>query len=277
MRVFDLASQSVARAAAAGAVGCGTAAETMTGSEALLFSLPNASIVEGVLEVILAEERAGVKLIADLSSIAPPSARRFAAMAGEHGIAYLDCPVSGGVTGAANGTLTVMAGGPGEALEELAPVFDAIAKKVYHVGPVGAGSGVKMVNNFLLGCNMAAAAEALVLGTKIGLDLDVMQEIISNSSGRSFIMENKVPGFIGKRAFTGGFAVDLEYKDLGLAVETARQLAMPIPMGSTAVQVFETARAKGFGRQDITSVVKIWEELMGVEVRGKDGCNGKAD
>lgn len=277
LRVFDLAPAAVARAEAAGAVGCGTAAETMLESQALLFSLPNAAIVEGVLEVILSEKEIGVKVIADLSSIAPASARKFAAMAAEHGITYLDCPVSGGVGGAASGTLTIMAGGPEEALEQLMPIFRAIGKKVYHVGPVGTGSGIKMVNNFLLGCNMAAAAEALVLGTKIGLDLDTMQEIISNSSGRSFIIENKVPGFIRKRAFNGGFAVDLEYKDLGLAMETARQLAMPLPMGNTAVQVYETARAKGFGKEDITSLIKIWEQLMDTEVRGKEDRDGKID
>lgn len=99
-----------------------------------------------------------------------------------------------------------------------------------------------MVNNYLLGCNMAAAAEALVLGAKIGLGLDTMYEIIRESSGRSFIIENKIPNFIKKRSFEGGFAVDLEYKDLGLAVETAKQLSMPIPMGSTAVQMFEGRR-----------------------------------
>ena len=113
---------------------------------------------------------------------------------------------------------------------------------------------------------MAAVAEALVLGKRIGLDLDTMYEIIRNSSGRSFIIENKIPNFIKKRSFEGGFAVDLEYKDLGLAVETAKQQKMPIPMGSMAVQMYEMARANGFGRQDITALVKMWEQLMQVEV-----------
>lgn len=84
--------------------------------------------------------------------------------------------------------------------------------------------------------------------------------------GRSFIIGNKIPNFIKKRKFEGGFAVDLEHKDLGLAVETAKQMKMPIPMGSTAVQMFEAARAKGYGRQDITALLKIWEELMDVKV-----------
>jgi 3-hydroxyisobutyrate dehydrogenase-like beta-hydroxyacid dehydrogenase len=188
-------------------------------------------------------------------------------MAKERGITYLDCPVSGGVGGAKAGTLTIMAGGPGQAVERLMPVFEVIGKNIHHIGDIGTGAGIKMINNFILGCNMAAVAEALVLGTKLGLNLDTMYEIIKTSSGRSFIIENKIPNFIKKRSFTGGFTVDLEYKDLGLALETAKQLAMPIPMGSTAAQVFETARAKGLGKEDITALIKIWEELMGVEVR----------
>ena len=112
---------------------------------------------------------------------------------------------------------------------------------------------------------MAAAAEALVMGSKIGLDLDTMYEIVKNSSGRSFIIENKIPNFISKRRFEGGFAIDLAYKDLGLAMETAKHLSMPVCMGSMAVQMFETARAKGYGREDITALLKVEEELMDVE------------
>ena len=149
-------------------------------------------------------ESIGASVIADLSSIAPESARKFSEMAAARGIIYMDCPVSGGVGGAAAGTLTVMAGGPDRAFLRMRPLFETIGRKICHIGPVG---------------------------------------------------------------FEGGFAVDLEYKDLGLAVETAKQLSMPIPMGSTAVQMFEAARAKGFGRQDITSLLKIWEELMDTEVR----------
>ena len=264
---FDLSPRAAGEAEAAGARMCPTAGEAAADTEVLFCSLPNAAIVRSVLEEILGRESIGASVIADLSSIAPESARKFSEMAAARGITYMDCPVSGGVGGAAAGTLTVMAGGPDQAFLRMRPLFETIGRKICHIGPVGAGSGVKMVNNYLLGCNMAAAAEALVLGAKIGLGLDTMYEIIRESSGRSFIIENKIPNFIKKRSFEGGFAVDLEYKDLGLAVETAKQLSMPIPMGSTAVQMFEAARAKGFGRQDITSLLKIWEELMDTEVR----------
>lgn len=265
LMAFDTAAKAAAAAGEAGASLVDTAAEAARGVELLLLSLPNAAVVQKVLEEALPSCAAGM-VIADLSSIAPESARSFAGLAAEYGVTYLDCPVSGGVGGASAGTLTVMVGGQREALEHVRPVLESFGKNIYHVGDSGSGSGVKMINNYLMGCNMAAAAEALVLGNKIGLELDTMYNIIQSSSGRSFIVENKIPNFIKKRSFDGGFAVDLEYKDLGLAVESAKKLKMPIPMGSMAVQVFEMARAKGYGKEDVTALLKVWEELMDTEV-----------
>lgn len=264
---FDLSAQASAQAEAAGARICATPGDIAENSEVLFCSLPNAGIIRSVLEEVLSREVLNISVMADLSSIAPESAREFAKLVEPRGIAYMDCPVSGGVGGAEAGTLTIMVGADEQNFNSMRPLLEAIGNNIRHIGPVGAGSGIKMVNNYLLGCNMAAAAEALTLGASIGLSLDTMHDIIKNSSGRSFIIENKVPNFIKDRKFDGGFAVDLEYKDLGLAVETAKRLSMPIPMGSMAVQVFETARAKGYGRQDITALVKIWEELMNIEVK----------
>lgn len=236
-------------------------------AEVIVSSLPNATVVDSVINEVMGKNELRVDTWIDLSSIAPASAVSFAKRLEEKAISYMDCPVSGGVQGAAQGTLTVMAGGSDETFEKVRDILGVIGKKIYHVGGVGAGSGIKMVNNFMLGCNMAAAAEALVLGSKLGLNLDTMYEIVGNSSGRSFIIENKIPNFIKKRKFSGGFAIDLQYKDLGIAMETAKKLSMPVHMGSTAMQMFETARAKGYGRDDITSLVKMEEELMNVEVK----------
>lgn len=264
---FDVAVKALEEAAANGAHPCADVAKVGAEAEIILCSLPNAAIVESVMQEALSGKELKVQVWVDLSSIAPESAKKFARMAAGREIEYMDCPVSGGVHGAEAGTLTIMVGGPEETLEKARPVLEAIGKKIYHVGGVGAGSGMKMVNNFMLGCNMAAAAEALVLGSKIGLDLDTMYEIVKNSSGRSFIIENKIPNFIKKREFDGGFAINLAYKDLGLAMETAKHLSMPVCMGSMAVQMFEAARAKGYGREDITALLKVEEELMDVEVK----------
>lgn len=265
--VYNRSPQAVEKAVSVGAKSCKTVGEVAKAADIVLLSLPNAVVVRPILEEFLSSASCKTSVIADTSTLAPVSAREFARMAGQRGIKYIDSPVSGGVAGAAAGTLTIMVGGDVETVARLKPVFNTIGKNVYHVGDVGAGCAMKMINNMLLGCNMAAASEALVLGSKLGLDLTVMQEIIKCSTGRSFIIESKVPAFIMKRNFTPGFSVNLEYKDLGLAVESAKQLNMPIPMTSMAVQVFELARAKGLGEEDITSLVKIWEDLMQVEVR----------
>ena len=148
------------------------------------------------------------------------------------------------------------------------PVLDDLGKNIYHVGEVGGGDAIKMVNNLLLGCNMAALSEALTLGVKCGLSVETMKEVISVSSGRSYALDAKLEKFIMADQFTGGFAVDLQYKDLGLALEASRDERVPLPMTAAAVQVYEMARAKGQGREDMSSVVKVWEDLTGAKVRG---------
>jgi 3-hydroxyisobutyrate dehydrogenase-like beta-hydroxyacid dehydrogenase len=160
-----------------------------------------------------------------------------------------------------------MVGGEDSAVQTVLPILQLLGKKIYHVGASGAGDSMKVVNNLLLGINMAAVAEALVLGTKSGLDPKVMLEIIKESSGRSYALEAKTANFILKNNFAAGFAIDLEYKDMELAMETAKSLDVPLPVGATAQQIFAMAKAKGLGREDISAVIKVWEELVGVQVR----------
>ena len=134
------------------------------------------------------------------------------------------------------------------------------------MGAAGRGAAIKMVNNLLLGCNMAALAEALVLGRRYGLPAETMRDVIGVSSGRSYAFEAKLEPFILAGKYDGGFAVDLQRKDLGLAMDAAREAAVPLPVTAAAVQVYETARAAGLGRKDISSLVTVWEELTGLRV-----------
>ena len=156
---FDVSKTALDTIEKDGACSCTSVGEVAVNVDTAFCSLPNASIVESVLKEVLAQEDAKIETWVDLSSISPESAKKFAQMAEVYKISYMDCPVSGGVHGAAAGTLTIMAGGPSETLEKVRPALNAIGKKIYHVGDVGAGSGMKMVNNFMLGCNMAAAAK----------------------------------------------------------------------------------------------------------------------
>jgi 2-hydroxymethylglutarate dehydrogenase len=160
-----------------------------------------------------------------------------------------------------------MVGGDEETFNKALPVLSCIGTKVSHVGDIGAGDTMKLVNNLLLGINMVAVSEALALGVKAGLKPEVMYDIISQSSGSSYALTAKYKNFIAKGNFTPGFSTDLQYKDLQLAVDTAKDLKMPLLVGNVAQQMYEVARAKGLGTEDISAVIKVYEELGNIEVR----------
>jgi 3-hydroxyisobutyrate dehydrogenase len=269
--VFDVVTAGVDALVAAGAERGLSPRHVAEQTQVTLTSLPNAAIVASVMtgsDGVFAGTREGHTVV-DLSSVGPESTKKLAGQAALKGIDYLDAPVSGGVKGALSGSLTIMVGAPDEAaFLRVKPILDVLGSKVYFVGDIGNGNSVKIINNMLLGANMASLAEALVLGMKIGLDPHVMYEILSQSSGRSYALDAKMPNFIMKGDFAPGFMVELQHKDLTMAVEAARDVSMPLPMTATALQVFEMARAKGFGKEDISSVVKVWEELMATRVRG---------
>jgi 2-hydroxymethylglutarate dehydrogenase len=269
LTVYDVNSEAVEQMVHAGAKKGATPKEVAESSDVVITMLPNFSIVNGVMQGpdgILAGCKKGMTII-DMSSVSPGQTRQIAPLALARGIDYLDAPVSGGVSGAEKGTLTIMVGGPKAAVEKMMPVFEAMGKKIYHVGEVGAGDAMKIVNNLLLGINMAAAAEALVLGVKAGLDPHMMQEIIGVSSGNSYALSAKMPNFILKGNFEPGFAIDLQYKDLELASQTGKDLGVPLYLGNLAQQVFEQARAAGLGKKDISAVINLWENLVGSQVR----------
>ena len=159
--------------------------EIASGTDVIFLSLPNAAIVQSVLlgnEGVFQNANKGLKVI-DLSSIAPQTTRYLAKEAEKYSVKYIDAPVSGGVSGAEKGTLTIMVGTDDETFGQIEELLQTIGKKIFHVGAVGSGHAIKMVNNLLLGCNMAALAEAIALGLDNGLTLETMRDIISVSSG----------------------------------------------------------------------------------------------
>ena len=267
--VNDVVPAAVAEMTAKGASEAATPKELAATSDVVITMLPNTAIVEAVVcgeNGLLAGSRAGMAII-DMSSVTPQHTRKMAAVAAKYGVEYMDAPVSGGVVGATAGSLTVMVGAETVTLEKCRPILEVLGKKIYHVGPVGAGDAVKLVNNLLLGINMAAVAEAMTLGVKAGIDPKVLYDVISVSTGRSYALEAKVPNFVLKGNFEAGFAVDLQYKDLEMATQTGKELGVPLMLANVAEQVFETARAKGLGRKDISVVVTMQEDLAGVTVR----------
>lgn len=239
--------------------------------DVVITMLPDSPQVEEVVlgpGGVLEGARAGMAVV-DMSTIAPAASKRVAAACAERGVAFMDAPVSGGSQGAEAGTLTIMAGGEAATFERLRPIFAAMgaAENILHVGPVGAGEVVKLVNQHLCGVIAAASLEALVLGVKAGGDVETMARVVGASSGGNWQLANP----IRLRAFSGtfepGFFTDLLVKDLRLVAELGEELNVPVTLGAVAKQMYEAARAMGYGRNDYTAVVRPLEQLAGVEVR----------
>lgn len=240
-------------------------------SEIVFTMVPNSPQVEEVVsgpQGILEGTRKGL-IIVDMSTIAPAISRKLALEATTKGAHFLDAPVSGGSQGAINATLTIMVGGERAIFEQVRPIFEAMGKKenIFYVGKNGAGEVVKLVNNMLVGTIAAATAEALVLGVKAGADVETMAKIVGVSTGASWQLSNQFPLRVFNGSFQPGFMTDLLHKDLGLALELAAEMQAPVPVTGLARQLYEMSRAAGYGRDDYTSLIKVLEQMAGVEVR----------
>jgi 3-hydroxyisobutyrate dehydrogenase-like beta-hydroxyacid dehydrogenase len=178
----------------------------------------------------------------------------------------MDCPVSGGPTGAEAGTLTIMVGGEAGDLEAVRPVLEAIGKKIVYCGNAGAGQGAKLVNQALVAIHTVAAFEALLVGRKLGLELDTLVSILRSSSGGDWMLENhlRIKALAGD--FEPGFALDLLFKDLRLFLQTATDAQAPALIAASTLQLYNAARAAGGGLQDQTVVAKEMERLAGAKL-----------
>jgi 3-hydroxyisobutyrate dehydrogenase len=238
-------------------------------SDVVITMLPNSPEVEEVVtgeHGILAGARKGL-IIIDMSTIAPATSRKLGEAATARGAHFLDAPVSGGSQGAVNGTLSIMVGGEKEIFEQARPVLEGIGKNIFYVGPQGSGEIVKLVNNILCGAIAATISEAFVLGVKAGADVETMAKIIGVSTGASWQLANQFPLRAFNGSFQPGFMTDLLHKDLGLALDLAAENRTPTPLTALTRQMYEMARAAGYGREDYTSVLKVLEQMADVEVR----------
>jgi 3-hydroxyisobutyrate dehydrogenase-like beta-hydroxyacid dehydrogenase len=200
------------------------------------------------------------------TTVAPEYARTLATRLEAAGLLLLDAPVSGGSTGAREGTMTAMASGPEAAFAKAQPLLDAIAKKVWRLGDAaGIGSTVKMVNQLLAGVHIATAAEALALGIRAGADPQTLFDVISTSAGSSWMWQNRVPHILAGDD-TPHSAVNIFVKDLGIVLDQARALTFPLPMASAAHQLFLAAAAAGHGGRDDAFVIRVWEALAGIKL-----------
>jgi 2-hydroxymethylglutarate dehydrogenase len=272
LTVHDMNSRPMEEMVALGARKAKNSAEAAKEAEVVITMLPADDEVKAVClgpEGVLEGAKGGTVLI-DMSSIAPHTSKLVAAEAQKKGIRFLDAPVSGGTTGAEKATLTIMVGGNKALLDEHLEILQVMGKNIHHVGDVGMGETVKMVNQMLVGINLAGIAEAFVMGTKLGVAPEVIYKIVRASSGHSFLVDQRVPNYIFPGNFTQpGFAIDLLRKDLGLALDSAKVNKVPLFMTAQAYQYFTRATAEGLGRKDMSAVIELLEKTAGVQVRGR--------
>jgi 3-hydroxyisobutyrate dehydrogenase len=252
-----------------GARAAGSAREAAREADIVGLCVSTPDVVRSVVlgeDGVLRAARRGT-LIVDFSTIDPATSRAMAAECQQSGVAYLDAPVSGGVSGAAAGTLTIVVGGDATAVERAQPLLQAVGKKVVHVGSSGAGSTIKLINQLLVGVNLAAVCEAFVLGQRAGVDPQTLYEVLAASAGDSAALRRAIPDFVLKRQFEPGFAVQLLCKDLDLALGVGRETHTALPIAAIARQLYEEARALGLAEKDIAAAIVPLERRYGVEVR----------
>jgi 3-hydroxyisobutyrate dehydrogenase len=227
----------------------------------------------GQVESVVTGERgllAGAKpghVFACMSTIDPLVAKRLADTLGARGIAMVDAPVSGGTERATSGQLSVIVGGAKETVDACRDLFEAMGSRIFHVGGLGQGLAMKLVNNMLVQVNTVAVAEALVLGVKAGLDPQTIYDVIRVSTGTSYAFEGRVPKILA-RDFAPGGTVDISFKDQELETQFAKQLGVPIFLANVSQQVYQMARAAGLNKQDGSAIIQVLERLAGVRVGG---------
>jgi 3-hydroxyisobutyrate dehydrogenase len=206
-------------------------------------------------------------IVVCMSTIDPFAAKRLAGRLAGRSVAMLDAPVSGGTVRAASGELSIIAGGPRETFEACRDLFTAMGKNIFHVGGIGQGLAMKLVNNMLIQVNTVAVCEALVLGVKAGLDPQTIYDVVRVSTGTSHAFESRVPKILA-RDFAPGGTVDISFKDQELETAFAKQLGVPVLLANVTQQVYQMARAAGLNKLDGSAVIRVLEKLAGVQVGG---------
>ena len=265
VRGYDVRSAAVDEFAREGGLAARSAAEAGEGAQAAIVIVLTADQAEEVVfgSHGLTETLPTGSVIACMSTMSPGRARALAVRADEAGLRWLDAPVSGGTVRAAEGTLTTMVGAEAADLEQVRPVLQAFSRDIFHLGPVGAGSTTKMVNQVLVYSNLAATAEAMTLCRKLGVDLQAVYDVIRTAVGTSAIFESRVPKLI-EGTYQSGGSMRIALKDLGIVEEFARELMLPMPMTAQATQLFRSAAASGMLDADDLAVARLFERLAGL-------------
>jgi 3-hydroxyisobutyrate dehydrogenase-like beta-hydroxyacid dehydrogenase len=254
----------VDRVLAAGAKEAPDPRAVATQSDVVITCVPDAPQVEEALfgpKGAAAGARTGATFI-DMSTISPVASRRIGERLQGDGLCFLDAPVSGGPVRAASGTLTIMVGGSAADFARVNPVLAAMGTP-YHVGPIGLGETVKLVNQLIIASVMIANTEALTFARKAGADVDVVRSVLSTATASNYILDQWLPKTWFAGTFEGGFALDLLRKDLAAALDAARAMKMPMPASAFAYQLYTLRSAQGDGALDYSAIAKFYEHAAG--------------
>ena len=260
LKVFDVRPDVAQSFARDGGGACATLAELGGACDVVISVVVNALQTESVLfgaDGVAASMKAGSVFVM-CSTVDPKVSQDFEERLARNGILYIDAPISGGAAKAASGEMTMMTSARPEAYARADAVLEAMAGKVYRLGnSAGAGSKVKVINQLLAGVHIAAAAEAMALGLREGVNPDALYEVITHSAGNSWMFENRMAHVLAGD-YTPLSAVDIFVKDLGLVLDMARSSKFPLPLSSTAHQMFMQASTAGFAKEDDSAVIKIF-------------------
>lgn len=267
---YDLNKNAVDDVVKAGALAASSSKEAAGKADVIITMLPDSPDVK---EVILGKNGVmeGIKpgaIVIDMSSINPLVSQEIEKELRKKNVEMLDAPVSGGETGAIQGTLAIMVGGEEKVFKDCVDIFNAVGKNIVRVGGIGAGGFVKLVNQIIVAVNIAAVGEAFTLGAKAGLDPQVIHQAIRGGLAGSSVLETKAPMMFG-RNFKPGFKIRLHHKDLQNALSTAKDLGVPLPLSSFIQQVFLSLMTEGRGEEDHSALATFFEKMAKVEIKSK--------
>jgi 3-hydroxyisobutyrate dehydrogenase-like beta-hydroxyacid dehydrogenase len=265
--VYDARREPLDQLGAKGAQICGSARAVADETETVMASLPTPDVVFAVATGEIMQGKR-VRRFIDLSTTGSVMAKRVCDTLASRSIVQIDCPVSGGVTGASRGTLAVMVSGPGEEVKAVEPALSVFGKIFFIGEKPGTAQTMKLCNNFLSATAVTATSEAMVMGVKAGLDPRVMLDVINSSSGRNTATEDKFGRVVLPRLFNLGFTNGLMIKDVKLFLQEGKALGVPLEVAETVTRMLQLACDEIGADADLTTVVKPVERRAGVEVRG---------
>jgi len=267
---YDVTAENIKDVASAGAVPCASVGEVAANTSCIILMVPDSPQVREVVTGeggLLATAKAGT-LVIDMSSIAPLVSQEMAELLKEKSIRFMDAPVSGGEPKAIDGTLAIMVGSTPEDFTEAEPILLAMGASAVRTGDVGSGNVTKLANNIIVALNTAAIAEAFTLAAKAGVDPELVFKAIQGGLAGSAALNQKAPMILG-RNLNPGFKIDLHFKDLNNALETAKGIGLPLFLTPQVHQIMQAVRQAGDGQLDSCAMITFYEKLANQEVGKK--------